>query len=82
MTSSDEMEFFRYDNFFNKFIGKNGYEFEDYKLYVQYFIFRNKERIKNQDLKNVPIKNKYGYFITAMGKARREFGEKNKIEIC
>lgn len=76
MTSSDEMEFFRYDNFFNKFIGKNGYEFEDYKLYVQYFIFRNKERIKNQDLKNVPIKNKYGYFITAMGKARKEFGDK------
>ena len=76
LTSSDEMEFFRYDNFFNKFIGKNGYEFEDYKLYVQYFIFRNKERIKNQDLKNVPIKNKYGYFITAMEKARREFGDK------
>jgi predicted transcriptional regulator len=76
LTSSEEIEFFRYDNFFNKFIGKNDYEFEDYKLYVQYFIFRNKERIKNQDLKNVPIKNKYGYFITAMGKARKEFGDK------
>jgi len=83
LTSSEEMEFFRYDNFFNKFIGRNGYEFEDYKLYVQYFIFRNKERIKNQDLKNVPIKNKYGYFIAAMEKARREFrdkkAEKNRI---
>jgi predicted transcriptional regulator len=76
LTSSDEIEFFRYDNFFNKFIGKNGYEFDDYKLYVQYFIYRNKERIKNQDLKDEPIKNKYGYFITAMEKARREFGDK------
>ena len=52
------------------------YEFEDYKLYVQYFIYRNKERIKNQDLKDEPIKNKYGYFITAMEKARREFSDK------
>ncbi len=78
LTKEEEMEFFRYDNFFNKFIGKNGYEFDDYKLYVQYFIFRNKERIKNQDLKDEPVKNKYGYFITAMESARKEFGEKKK----
>jgi len=81
LASSDELEVFRYDNFFNKFIGKNGYEFEDYKLYVQYFTFRNKERIKNQDLKNEPIKNKYGYFITSMEKARREFSEKRLDKI-
>lgn len=78
LTRVDELEYFRYDNFFNKFIGRNGYEFDDYKLYVQYFIHRNKERIKNQDLKDEPIKNKYGYFITAMESARKEFSESSK----
>ncbi|MBU1094572.1 MAG: helix-turn-helix domain-containing protein [Firmicutes bacterium] len=76
LTKTDELEFFRYDNFFNKFIGKNGFEFDDYKLYVQYFIYRNKERIKNWKLKSEPIENKYGYFITAMESARKEFSRK------
>ena len=81
LTKADEMEFFRYDNFFNKFIGKNGYEFDDYKLYVQYFIYRNKERIKNERLKGEPITNKYGYFITAMQTARKEFSDKKENNI-
>lgn len=76
LTKNEELEYFRYDNYFNKLIGENGYEFEDYKLYVQYFIFRNKDRINKEDLKDEPIKNKYGYFITAMESARKTFSEK------
>lgn len=76
LTKADKFEYFRYDNFFEKFIGVNGYEFDDYKLYVQYFVHKNKERIKNQELKDEPIKNKFGYFITSMETARMEFSEK------
>lgn len=75
LTEKDKRQYFRYDRYFEKFIGENGYEFDDYKLFVQYFVFRNKERIKNEEFKNEPIKNKYGYFITAMEKARWEFSE-------
>lgn len=75
LTRFDESSFFRYDRYFEKLIGENGYEFDDYKLFVQYFVFRNKERTNNKEFKNEPIKNKYGYFITAMEKARWEFSE-------
>jgi len=83
LTQRDKKQFFRYDRFFEKFIGENGYEFEDYKLYVQYFIFKYKERLLSEYVEEKTIKNKYGYFITAMEKARWEFSqeksEKHKL---
>lgn len=78
LTQFDETSFFRYDRYFEKLIGENGYDFEDYKLFVQYFVYRNKERINKEEFKNEPIKNKYGYFITAMEKARWEFSQEKE----
>ncbi|HOQ79046.1 MAG TPA: hypothetical protein PLW94_02325, partial [Candidatus Absconditabacterales bacterium] len=74
-------QFFRYDRFFEKFIGENGYEFEDYKLYVQYFIFKYKERLLSEYVEEKSIKNKYGYFITAMERARWEFSQEKKSRL-
>lgn len=73
LTEKDKRQFFRYDNYFKKFIGEDGYEFEDFKLYVQYFVYKHKERLASKYVDEITIKNKYGYFLTAMEKARWEF---------
>jgi hypothetical protein len=78
LASIDNNQLFRYDRYFDKFIGENGYTFDDYKLFVQYFAFRNQERTSNDELMDVPLKNKYGYFITAMEKARWEFSQEKE----
>lgn len=76
LTKNDKSQYYRYDRYFEKFIGENGYEFEDYKLFVQYFVYRHMERIKNKKYEDKPLKNKFGYFITAMEKARWEFSDR------
>lgn len=75
LTQRDYHQMFRYDRYFDMFIGQDGYTFDDYKLFVQYFVFRNQERINKPEFKDKPLKNKYGYFITAMEKARWEFSQ-------
>jgi hypothetical protein len=75
LTEKDKRQYFRYDRYFEKFIGENGYEFEDFKLYVQYLIHKHKERLTSKYVEEVTIKNKFGYFLTAMEKAKRKFGE-------
>lgn len=80
LTENDKRQYFRYDRYFEKFIGENGYEFEDYKLYVQYFIHKYKERLTSKYVEEVAIKNKFGYFLTAMEKAKWKFSQKNNGE--
>jgi len=75
LTEKDKRQYFRYDRYFEKFIGQNGYEFEDFKLYVQYFIHMYKERLTSNYVEEVVIKNKFGYFITAMERAMEKFSE-------
>lgn len=73
LTQKDKNQFFRYDRYFEKFIGQNGYEFVDFKLYVQYFIHKFKERLTSRYVEEEVIKNKYGYFLSAMEKAMKQF---------
>ena len=77
----DKRQYFRYDRYFEKFIGENGYEFDDFKLYVQYFIHKYKERLTSKYLEEVIIKNKFGYFLTSMEKARWEFSQQKVSKI-
>lgn len=79
LTEKDKKQYFRYDRYFEKFIGENGYGFDDYKMYVQYFIHKLTERLTSNYVEEKTIKNKFGYFITAMEKARWEFSDKNSI---
>ena len=81
LTKADEFQYFRYDRYFEKFIGENGYDFDDYKLFVQYFVYRNLERIKNPEFQDKPLKNKFGYFITALEKARWQFSQEKADKI-
>ncbi|MFA6377550.1 MAG: hypothetical protein WCW63_02880, partial [Acholeplasmataceae bacterium] len=76
LTLKDERQYFRYDRYFEKFIGENGYEFDDFKLYVQYFIHKYKERLISKYVEDMVVKNKFGYFLTAMEKAKREFAQR------
>ncbi|MCK9309865.1 MAG: hypothetical protein M0P99_06305, partial [Candidatus Cloacimonetes bacterium] len=76
LTVKDKRQYFRYDRYFEKFIGENGYEFDDFKHYVQYFIHKYKERLTSKYVDDMDIKNKFGYFITAMEKAKREFTQR------
>ena len=78
LTAKDKRQYFRYDRYFEKFIGENGYEFDDFKLYVQYFIHKYKERLTSKYVEEVVVKNKFGYFLTAMEKARWEFSNQKK----
>lgn len=78
LTEKDEEQYFRYDHYFNNFIDKDGYDFDYYKLFVQYFIFKNKERLNSKYVEEKSIKNKFGYFITAMEKARWEFSKEKE----
>ncbi len=73
LTEKDRRQYFRYDRYFEKFVGENGYEFDDFKLYVQYFIHKHKERLTSRNVEVAVIKNKFGYFITAMEKAMKQF---------
>ena len=77
LTLKDKRQYFRYDRYFEKFIGENGYEFDDFKLYVQYFIHKYKERLTSKYVENMLVKNKFGYFLTSMEKAKFEFSTNN-----
>lgn len=78
LTIKDTRQYFRYDRYFEKFIGENRYEFDDFKLYVQYFIHKYRERLTSKYVEEVAVKNKFGYFLTAMEKARWEFSNQKK----
>jgi len=75
LTIKDKRQYFRYDRYFEKFIGENGYEFDDFKLYVQYFIHKYKERLTSKYVEEVVIKNKFGYFISSIDRSKYEFSQ-------